>query len=260
MQAVVQYNRQQVLAGAPSAAAGAAAAAQAHAGASEQQEQQQQPFLVVGYVMKSSREDALAKAGMLHVLPQQGMCFMPVDLDTLQQHSSAQQQQQEMHVDILLHKGSDELVPLSESSTAAAAAGGAEGDVGPAAVGVRWSPRLMALQSWLNQHPRVCVVDPFKNTAKVRPHSAMVALRLDSWDSAVIHDAESGDKHSMSASASMQPSTGSLSSRVITTAGSTRCQCIRLGRKIACRLLCWVLPQEGYPSKGSCDTSRVAEC
>lgn len=179
MQAVVQYNRRQVLLDnqqQPTLTAEAAAGATVSNNGSSP-DPQQQPLLVVGYVMKASREDALAAAGLLNLLPQDGMCFMPVDLDTLTASTTTQQQQ---HIDILLHKGSDELVPLaSEGSSSAnpasaAAAGAVDAGTTPsatpcpaAAVGVSWSPRLRALQSWLAQHPHICVVDPFQHTAKV---------------------------------------------------------------------------------------------
>jgi hypothetical protein len=179
MAAVVQYNRRQHLAAQQQPAAAATSADTNKL--QQQQQQQQQPLLVVGYVMKASREDALSKAGMLHLLPQEGMCFMPLDLDTLtqqqQQQQNQQQQQQELvHIDILLHKGSDELVPLTDAtdtrtdSTAAAAAtssASAAAACPAAAVGVTWSPRLLGLQAWLAAHPGVSVVDPFESTAKV---------------------------------------------------------------------------------------------
>jgi flagellar motor protein MotB len=191
MRAVVQYNRRQLLAqgstAPPAAALEATSALQAAAAAAtldtqqqqqeqqQQQQQQQQPPLVVGYVMKPSREDALAKSGMLHLLFKEGLCFMPVDLHSIsqqQQQQDQQQQQQQQHIDILLHKGSDELLPLEASSSAhnaAEEAAGAGESAGPAAaVGVCWSPRLLALQNWLRQHPSVCVVDPFEHTAKVQ--------------------------------------------------------------------------------------------
>ena len=150
--------------------------------------QTDQPLLIVGYVMKASREEALATSGLLPLLPQQGISFMPLDLDTLL--NTQQQGQPPPHIDILLHKGSDELVPASHSDSAAgagaAAAGGTAGgpdpaatqaaavpaghcsSSGPAAVGLSLSPRLIALQAWLSAHPQVCVVDPFEHTAKVR--------------------------------------------------------------------------------------------
>jgi hypothetical protein len=167
--AVVQHNRRHLLA----AATEANTAADSDATPQQQQQQQKQQLLVVGYTMKPSREDALAKAGMLHALPQEGVCFMPVDLDTLTQQ---QQQQQEVHIDILLHKGSDELVPTGGSTEPAAAAAtrrsGASGDVVDlASVGMAWSPRLVALQAWLAQRPHICVVDPFQHTAKVSRHA-----------------------------------------------------------------------------------------
>lgn len=209
IRAIVQYNRRQPDQGAPATAGGTSAATSKTASGAQtastaaaadtglgaglaDQPGCEQPLLVVGYVMKASREEALASAHMLHLLPQEGMCFMPVDLDTLQQQpyeqqhpdqdlQQHQQQQQSPAVpfDILLHKGSDELIALpsssnsSDTATAAAADSGAAaaavdgGCSGPGAVGVCWSPRLVALQSWLAAHPQVCVVDPFEHTAKV---------------------------------------------------------------------------------------------
>jgi hypothetical protein len=159
MQAIVQYNRQHILA--------AAAAAQSGCPANKQQQQQQQhpAVLIVGYVMKASREEQLASAGLLPLLPgDDGLCFMPFDVsqlsttDTaddsataqLEQQQQQQQQQGQGHIDMLLHKGSDELVS------------GPDGAVG-------WSARLLALQQWLQQEQQrhICVVDPFENTAKV---------------------------------------------------------------------------------------------
>lgn len=198
MRAIVQYNRRQLLLpdqGTPATAGRTSAASNAESGtqtpsiaaaadtalraglADQLGSSCEQPLLVVGYVMKASREEALASTHMLHLLPQEGMSFMPVDLDTLQQpheqqhpDQDLQQQQRDVPFDILLHKGSDELIALptasnSSDTTAAAAVDG--GCSGPGAVGVCWSPRLVALQSWLAAHPQVCVVDPFEHTAKV---------------------------------------------------------------------------------------------
>jgi hypothetical protein len=217
MAAVVQYNRRQHLAVQQQPAAGAAAAGAGPGTNSSQQQpqqqgqqaqqEQQQQLLVVGYVMKASREEALSKADMLHLLPQEGMCFMPLDLDRLtqqqqqqqrdeqqlgdgaQKQPNSQQQQQELvHIDILLHKGSDELVPLAETTdvqNTAAATAAAAAACPAAAVGVTWSPRLLGLQAWLHQHPGVCVVDPFCNTAKVRDRAGPALCATHTWQRVV---------------------------------------------------------------------------
>jgi hypothetical protein len=149
MQAIVQYNRQQ---------------------------SQQPPVpLVVGYVMKAAREQALASQGLLHLLPVEGVCFMPLNVDSIHHGSQYEQQHvpaaawQQGHIDLLLHKGSDELVvlPPSDGGGAAGADAAAAGAEAAAAVGVGWSPRLRSLQAWLAQRPHICVVDPFEHTAKV---------------------------------------------------------------------------------------------
>jgi hypothetical protein len=163
MRTIVQYNRRHILAAA--AAATAAATPCPPSGEQQQQQQQQQrpAVLVVGYVMKASREEQLASAGLLPLLPgDDGLCFMPFDVGQLTANDTAtatattqpqqgqQQQQGQCQIDVLLHKGSDELV------------------AGPGG-GVGWSGRLLALQQWLQQEQQrhICVVDPFENTAKV---------------------------------------------------------------------------------------------
>lgn len=133
MQAVVQYNRKQLLAAAPSSTQGAPLPAS--------------PLLVVGYVMKASREEQLSSSGLLHLLPHEGMCFMPFDVGRLREDQG--------HIDILLHKGSDELVPTDDG-------------------GVIWSDRLLQLQEWLERHQHICVVDPFQNTSKVNEHKIIM--------------------------------------------------------------------------------------
>jgi hypothetical protein len=156
MQAIVQYNRRHIL------AAAAAAAAQSGCPASKQQQQQRPAVLVVGYVMKASREEQLASSGLLPLLPgDDGLCFMPFDVGQLTVNNTAddtattqqqwhEQQQGQGHIDLLLHKGSDELVSAADG-------------------GMGWSGRLLALQQWLQQEQQqhICVVDSFENTAKV---------------------------------------------------------------------------------------------
>lgn len=127
MQAVVQYNRKQLLSAAPASTAEAGPTAR-------------HPLLVVGYVMKASREEQLSSAGLLHLLPQDNMCFMPFDVTRLHEDQG--------HIDLLLHKGSDDLVATADG-------------------GVVWSDRLLKLQQWLGEQQHICVVDPFPNTRKV---------------------------------------------------------------------------------------------
>ncbi|GBF98687.1 hypothetical protein Rsub_11401 [Raphidocelis subcapitata] len=105
-------------------------------------------FLLVGYAMKPSREAALAGQGLLPLLPRRpragpAVAFVPLDL--------GRPLGEQPPLDVLLHKGSDELV---------AGAGGRGG--APA-----WSEALLRLQRELAQRPQVAVVDPFECTAKV---------------------------------------------------------------------------------------------
>lgn len=139
MQALVQHNRRCL-----------------HAQHKQQQQQTDSgnkscPLLVVGYVMKASREEQLSSAGLLHLLPQDNMCFMPVDITCLSDDQG--------HIDILLHKGSDELITTADG-------------------GVKWSDNFKQLQHWAEGQSHVCVVDPFSHTKKV---SVVILLTTPSW-------------------------------------------------------------------------------
>jgi len=151
MQAIVQHNR--CMAMTSTASTAVISGGQLHTDDCQSQQWSNQdapldpsppPLLVVGYVMKASREEQLSSAGLLHVVPRDGLAFMPLDVSCLQDP----QQQQQGHIDILLHKGSDELVPRPDGS-------------------LGWSERLLGLQTWLHGQPQVTVVDPFESTAKV---------------------------------------------------------------------------------------------
>jgi Inositol 1,3,4-trisphosphate 5/6-kinase pre-ATP-grasp domain len=142
MQAIVQHNRAAAL-----SAAAPLTTAQQHSNKQQcalgqAQAPEQPPLLVVGYVMRPSRETALAAQGLLHLLPVRGLCYMPwePDLDPEDQG----------HVDILLHKASDELVQ------------------GPPGGPPTWSPRMDRMLAWLATVPHVAVVDPLHAAAKAR--------------------------------------------------------------------------------------------
>lgn len=137
-------------------------------------------------------------------LPQDGVCFMPLDL------SVPLERQLPFHV--LLHKASDELEPpplepaagpgseaVGTVAPSAAGGSGAGGGVGVVAVqttmapavaahgaassageeavaalppllppgGPRFSQRVEAMRLFLQLHPHVCPVDPLESTAKV---------------------------------------------------------------------------------------------
>ncbi|KAL6765936.1 hypothetical protein V8C86DRAFT_2452088 [Haematococcus lacustris] len=81
-----------------------------------------------------------APRGLLSLLPRHGLVFAPLDLE------------QPPHLmpvcQVLLHKASDELQPGATGAPV-------------------FSPRLLRLRAWLEQHPEVVVVDPFDCTAKV---------------------------------------------------------------------------------------------
>ncbi|KAJ9505793.1 hypothetical protein QJQ45_028064 [Haematococcus lacustris] len=78
-----------------------------------------------------------APSGLLSLLPRHGLVFAPLDLE------------QPLHLmPVLLHKASDELQPGATGAPV-------------------FSPRLLRLRAWLEQHPEVVVVDPFDCTAKV---------------------------------------------------------------------------------------------
>jgi hypothetical protein len=117
---------------------------------------------VVGYVMKASRERDMAqctsrdcstaagkcqepqdasKAGLLTLVPQQGLVFAPLHL------GSPLDWQLPLH--LVLHKASDELECGSDGLPA-------------------FSPRMQHLQQWLQSHPHICVIDDFSTTAAVR--------------------------------------------------------------------------------------------
>ena len=138
----------------------------------QEQQQQQHQQLVVGYCMKASREEQLAGAGMLQLLPRDGVAFMPLTL------GAPLAAQGTFHV--LLHKASDQLEVVdgdgggggggSEARPAVSAPSGAAAapTASPAAAaGVRFSPAIRQLQAELAELPAVCVVDPLACTAKV---------------------------------------------------------------------------------------------
>ncbi|GFR41004.1 hypothetical protein Agub_g1670, partial [Astrephomene gubernaculifera] len=86
-------------------------------------------LLVVGYVMKGSRERDLAREGLINLVPQDGLVFAPLDLSS-PPLSACLTSQLPFHA--LLHKASDELVP---------------GPTGAPTFG----PRIQQLAAWVEQ-------------------------------------------------------------------------------------------------------------
>ena len=97
--------------------------------------QQQPGCLVVGCVMKRSRQLSLLAEGMLPLRPVDGLCFMPLDIT----HNLASQQP----FDILLQKPTDYLTEVPGSGSVPG-----------------FTPDMLRLHEQLGELPRVCIVDP----------------------------------------------------------------------------------------------------
>ena len=112
--------------------------------------------VLVGHVMKASREATLVAQGLLPLGPEGGLCFAPLDLG---RPLAAQPRPA-----LLLHKLTDFLVP---------------GDGSGAAPG--YSAQAAALQAWLAAPPPgggagVCVTDPLPSLGAVMDRVAMAGV------------------------------------------------------------------------------------
>ncbi|CAM6105367.1 unnamed protein product [Calypogeia fissa] len=98
-------------------------------------------LVIVGHVMKWSRELDFLKRGAFPVLPNQyGLSFMPIHLDLPLEKQLAV-------VDVVLHKATDETLTIPT------------GRLGfPDSV--KFSKGMLDLQRYLKDTPRICVVDP----------------------------------------------------------------------------------------------------
>ncbi|KAL3506964.1 hypothetical protein ACH5RR_032346 [Cinchona calisaya] len=106
-------------------------------------------ILVVGYIMKPSREEDFAKRGAFPLYPtQDGLIFLPLNYEL---PIPAQLQQ----VDILLHKATDEIVDV-EMSTASEFVNTIE-----------YTKGMQELQRYIEHHLDCCVIDPFPNICPV---------------------------------------------------------------------------------------------
>ncbi|KAI4342842.1 hypothetical protein MLD38_027410 [Melastoma candidum] len=99
-------------------------------------------ILVVGYIMKPSREEDFAKRGAfpMHPTPN-GLIFMPLSFE-LPLHSQLNE------VDVVLHKATDEIVSLNLST------------LSEVSVRVNYSKGMQEVKSYLEHHRQVCVIDP----------------------------------------------------------------------------------------------------
>ncbi|XP_076921913.1 inositol 1,3,4-trisphosphate 5/6-kinase 4-like [Bidens hawaiensis] len=99
--------------------------------------------VVVGYVMKPSREQDFAKRGAFPLNPtKNGLIFLPLtfDLPMLNQLKK---------VDIVIHKATDEISSIERSSSCDS--------------NVIYTTRMQELQRYIGELPDCCVIDPFKN-------------------------------------------------------------------------------------------------
>ncbi|KAL1808961.1 hypothetical protein ACET3Z_025951 [Daucus carota] len=101
--------------------------------------------LVVGYVMKPSREDDFAKRGAFPLSPTgNGLIFMPL---TFELPISKQLQQ----VDVIIHKATDEIISAELGSSL------------EISNNIIYSKGMLELQRCLEERSDCCVIDPFGN-------------------------------------------------------------------------------------------------
>nr|XP_043617144.1 inositol 1,3,4-trisphosphate 5/6-kinase 4 isoform X2 [Erigeron canadensis] len=103
--------------------------------------------VVVGYIMKPSREKDFAKRGAFPSNPtQNGLIFMPLtfDLPILPQLKK---------VDIVIHKATDEISSIERSGCSSKI--------------IIYTDRMLELQRCLGELPNCCVIDPFDNILSV---------------------------------------------------------------------------------------------
>lgn len=102
---------------------------------------QQSGAFIVGYTMKPSRERALAARGMLPLAPLHNVCFVPVDF--------AHPLDEQGPFDVILHKGTDELISSSPHEMPS------------------FSARIGALAAFVRSHPETVMVDPIERVQQV---------------------------------------------------------------------------------------------
>eukprot|EP00891_Asterochloris_glomerata_P005550 jgi/Astpho2/5550/Aster-02810 len=92
------------------------------------------PALVVGHLMKPSRERDLASRGLLPLVPQHGISFVPIDTALLLE--------QQGPFDALLHKATDDLVSRGPGQLPA------------------FSASVLALEAYCRAHPQTRIIEP----------------------------------------------------------------------------------------------------
>ncbi|KAG0453756.1 hypothetical protein HPP92_025060 [Vanilla planifolia] len=99
--------------------------------------------LMIGYVMKLSREEDFAKAGIFPMYPtQNGLLFVPLTFEL-------PLAQQLKRLDALLHKATDEIIQIDASSNFSK--------------GTVFSPAFCELKRNIEDMPDFCVLDPLNN-------------------------------------------------------------------------------------------------
>nr|NP_001409756.1 inositol-tetrakisphosphate 1-kinase 6 [Oryza brachyantha] len=101
--------------------------------------------LVVGYVMKQSREEDFAKRGAFPIYPSKNnLIFVPLSFEL----PLASQLQE---VDLVLHKITDEIINIDPNSSISFPKG------------ISFSPGMSEIIRFVEEHCNFCVIDPFKN-------------------------------------------------------------------------------------------------
>ncbi|XP_062194089.1 inositol-tetrakisphosphate 1-kinase 6-like isoform X2 [Phragmites australis] len=101
--------------------------------------------LVVGYVMKQSREEDFARRGAFPIHPSKdGLIFVPLSFEL-----PLTPQLQE--VDMVIHKVTDEIVKIDPNYSTSFPKG------------ISFSAGMSEIIRFVEEHPDFCIIDPFKN-------------------------------------------------------------------------------------------------
>ncbi|OEL22044.1 Inositol-tetrakisphosphate 1-kinase 6 [Dichanthelium oligosanthes] len=101
--------------------------------------------LVIGYVMKQSREEDFARRGAFPIDPSKdGLIFVPLSFEL---PLSLQLQE----VDMVLHKITDEIVKIDPNCS------------NDFPKGISFSAGMSEIIRFVEEHPDFCIIDPFKN-------------------------------------------------------------------------------------------------
>lgn len=102
-------------------------------------------ILVIGYVMKKSREEDFARRGAFPIYPtKDGLIFVPLSFEL---PLSLQLQE----VDMVLHKITDEIVKIDPNCSI------------DFPKGISFSAGMSEIVRFVEEHPDFCIMDPFKN-------------------------------------------------------------------------------------------------